>query len=294
MQQQYVTRTERIPVQFPAQHQPFHPGFEWMMVPRPIAEDPTYRPTGKLQGKVAIISGGDSGIGRAVAYAFAKEGANIVIVYLNEHADALETKSRIEQIGRRCLAIASDLGEEQTSQDVVEQTIRQFGRIDIVVNNCAESYPQERITDITSEQLLRVFQSNIFSYFYLTKAALPYLTKGSTIINTASGVAYNGQQGNLDYSTTKGAVVTLTRSLALDLVREGIRVNGVSPGPVWTPIIPSSFPAEQMLSFGYGTPMKRAGQPFELAPAYVYLASDESSYVTGQMIHVNGGMMTGS
>ncbi|WP_216828636.1 SDR family oxidoreductase [Alkalihalobacterium elongatum] len=293
-EQQYVIRTEKIPVQFPPQHQPFHPGFEWLMRPRPISETPTYRTTGRLGGKVAVISGGDSGIGRAVAYAFAKEGANVVIIYLNEHVDALETKQRIEQIGQHCLAIAGDLGQEQISHDVIKRTMQFFGRVDIIVNNCAESYPKERITDITAEQLLRVFQSNIFSYFYLTKAALPYLNRGSSIINTTSAVAYEGQQGNLDYSTTKGATVTFTRSLALDLVNEGIRVNGVSPGPIWTPIIPSSFPAEQMLSFGYGTPMNRAGQPYELAPAYLYLASDESSYVTGQMLHVNGGIRTGS
>ncbi|WP_129726015.1 SDR family oxidoreductase [Ectobacillus funiculus] len=293
-QQQYVIRTEEIPVQFPPQHQPFHPGFEWLMVPRPISEIGTYRAAGKLQGKVAIISGGDSGIGRAVAYAFAKEGANIVIAYLNEHIDALETKQRVEQLGQRCLAIAGDLGQEKTSHQVVQQTLHAFGKIDIIVNNCAESFPKERITEITGEQLLRVFQSNVFSFFYLTKAALPYLRQGSSIINTGSASAYEGQRGNLDYSTSKGAVITFTRSLALDLINDGIRVNGVSPGPVWTPIIPSSFPAEQMMSFGYGAPMKRAGQPYELAPAYVYLASDDSSYVTGQIIHVNGGMRTSS
>lgn len=293
-QQQYVIRTEKIPVQFPPQHQPFHPGVEWLMVPRPISEIGAYRATGKLQEKVAIISGGDSGIGRATAYAFAKEGANIVIAYLNEHVDALETKKRVEQLGQRCLIIAGDLGQEKTSYQVVQQTLHVFGKVDVIVNNCAESYPKERITEITAEQLLRVFQSNVFSYFYLTKAALPYLKQGSSIINTGSAVAYEGQQANLDYSTSKGAIITFTRSLALDLVNDGIRVNGVSPGPIWTPIIPSSFPAEQMMSFGYGTPMKRAGQPYELVPAYVYLASDDSSYVTGQMLHVNGGTRTSS
>ncbi|SFH96427.1 MULTISPECIES: SDR family oxidoreductase [unclassified Bacillus (in: firmicutes)] len=293
-QQQYVIRTEKIPVQFPPQHQPFHPGFEYLMVPRPISESSTYKAAGKLQGKVAIISGGDSGIGRAVAYAFAKEGANIVIAYLNEHMDALETKQRVEQLGQRCLVIAGDLGQEKTSHQVVQQTLYAFGKVDIIVNNCAESFPKERITEITGEQLLRIFQSNVFSFFYLTKAALPYLKQGGSIINTGSASAYEGQQGNLDYATSKGAIITFTRSLALDLINDGIRVNGVSPGPIWTPIIPSSFPAEQMMSFGYGTPMKRAGQPYELAPAYVYLASDDSSYVTGQIIHVNGGMRTSS
>ncbi|WP_227935395.1 SDR family oxidoreductase [Alkalihalobacillus deserti] len=294
MEQQYVIRTEKIPVQFPSQHQPFHPGFEWIMTPRPISENPAYLASGKLQGKVAIISGGDSGIGRATAYAFAKEGANIVIVYLNEHVDALETKQRVEQLGQKCLAIAGDLGQEQTSHEVVDRTLRLFGEVDIIVNNCAESYPKDQLTDISAKQLFRVFQSNVFSYFYLTKAALPYLKQGSSIINTASAVAYEGQRGNLDYSTSKGAIVTFTRSLALDLVSKGIRVNGVAPGPIWTPIIPSSFPAEDMLSFGYSTPMNRAGQPYELAPAYVYLASEDSSYVTGQIIHVNGGLKTSS
>ncbi|GAA0453783.1 SDR family oxidoreductase [Alkalibacillus silvisoli] len=292
--EEFVERTERIPVQFPPQHQPFHPGLEYLMEPRPVSETPYDRPSGKLEGKVAIISGGDSGIGRATAYAFAKEGASIVIVYLNEHVDAQETKERVEQIGKPCLAIAGDLGEEGTSVSVVNQTIDLFGKVDIIVNNCAESYPKERITEITAEQLQRVFRSNVYSYFYLTKAALPYLQSGSSIINTTSGVAYDGQRGNLDYSTTKGANATFTRSLALDLVDEGIRVNGVAPGPIWTPIIPSSFPREQMMTFGYGTPMKRAGQPYELAPAYVYLASDDSTYVTGQMIHVNGGAIMGS
>lgn len=286
--------SEKIPTQFPPQHQPFHPGLEWLMDPRPISETDAYVPSGKLQGKVAIISGGDSGIGRATAYAFAKEGANVVIVYLNEHIDAAQTRQRVEELGQQCIVISGDLGSEETSTYVVQQTLQAFGKIDILVNNCAESYPKERITNISASQLLRVFQSNIFSYFYLTKAVLPYLQQGSSIINTASAVAYEGQKGNLDYSTTKGAVVTFTRSLALDLVSEGIRVNGVAPGPIWTPIIPSSFPAEEMINFGKGTPMKRAGQPFELAPAYVYLASDESSYVTGQVLHVNGGLSTGS
>ncbi|WP_188205936.1 SDR family oxidoreductase [Alkalibacillus aidingensis] len=293
-QDEYVEKVERIPVQFPAQHQKYHPGLEYLMEPRPISESPYVQPTGKLKDKVAIISGGDSGIGRATAYAFAKEGANIVIIYLNEHKDAEQTKQRIEEIGQRCIAIPGDLGQEETSNYVVSQTLSTFGKIDVVVNNCAEAYPQNMLTDITAEQLQRVFQSNVYSYFFLSKAALPYLKAGSSIINTTSAVAYEGQKGNLDYSTSKGANTTFTRSLALDLADYGIRVNGVAPGPVWTPIIPASFPAEDMKTFGYNTPLKRAGQPYELAPAYVYLASDDSNYVTGQIIHVNGGVMTSS
>ncbi|MBB5173721.1 SDR family oxidoreductase [Texcoconibacillus texcoconensis] len=290
----FIVKTEKIPVQFPPQHQPFQPGVEWMMEPRPIAESVHYQGSGKLEGKVAVISGGDSGIGKAVAIAFAKEGAHIVVVYLNEHDDAMETKKRIRQLGKQCLLISGDLGFEETSFYVVNQTMERFGQIDVVVNNCAASYPKDSIREITAEQLYRVFQSNVFSYFFLTKAALPFLKKGSSIINTASEGAYDGHRGNLDYSTTKGANVTFTRSLSLDLVDQGIRVNGVAPGPIWTPLIPSSFPAEDMMTFGYGTPMKRAGQPYELAPAYVYLASEDSRYVTGQIVHVNGGMINGS
>lgn len=292
--QGFILKTERIPIQFPPQHQPFQPGVEWMMVPRPISENTNYKGTGKLKGKVAIISGGDSGIGKAAAIAFAKEGADIVIVYLNEHFDANETKQRINEIGQNCLTIPMDLGYEEASFKVVSQTLNVFGRIDIVVNNCAEAHPKNSITEISPNQLLRTFQTNIFSYFYLVKASIPYLKPGSSIINTTSAVAYEGQKNNLDYSATKGAILTFTRSLALDLIDHKIRVNGVAPGPIWTPLIPSSFPAEQMLSFGYSTPMKRAGQPFELASAYVYLASDESSYVTGQILHINGGMRTES
>lgn len=289
----YITKTEKIPIQFPPQHQPYHPGHEWMMDPKPISEKEDYKASGKLKGKVAIISGGDSGIGRAVAYVFAKEGANIVIPYLNEHQDAHETKQRVEEIGQRCIVISGDLGLEATSNYVVQQTIEAFGKIDILVNNCAMAYPKAKITEISAEQLFRVFHSNVYSYFFLTKAVVPHLKRGSAIINTTSAVAYKGQVGNLDYATSKGANLTFTRALALDLVEDGIRVNGIAPGPIWTPLNPSSFPAEKMMTFGYDTPMKRAGQPYELASAFVYLASDDSSYVTGQIIHVNGGMIVG-
>ncbi|WP_174495159.1 SDR family oxidoreductase [Salirhabdus euzebyi] len=282
------------PKHFPPQHQPIHPGLEALMVPKPKAEDPCYKGTDKLKGKVAIISSGDSGIGKAVAIAFAKEGADIVIAYLNEHIDARNTKGRIEEIGQQCLLVPCDLGSEHNCHDVVDQTLKTFGKLDILVNNCAEAHPKKSITEINAHQLYRVFQTNIFSYFFLTKAALPYLKSGNTIINTTSEVAYNGQEDNIDYAATKGAIVTFTRSLALQLVGQNIRVNGIAPGPIWTPIIPSSFPAEQMTNFGTGTPIGRAGQPYELALAYVYLASSDSSYVTGQVIHVNGGTMTSS
>ncbi len=276
-------------VQFPPQHQPFHPGFEWMMDPKPISDNAEYKGSEKLKDKVAIISGGDSGIGKAAAIAFAKEGADVVIVYLNEEKDANETKQIIESYGRSCLAIASDLRYPENSGYVVEQTLAAFEKINILVNNCAVQYRQESILDITTEQLIHTFQTNIFSFFYLTKAVLPHLKKGDSIINTSSVVAYKGHEKLLDYSTTKGAVVTFTRSLALQLVDKGIRVNGIAPGPIWTPFIPSSFPAEEVMTFGSDNKMGRAGQPFELAPAYVYLASDDSSYVTGETIHINGG-----
>ncbi|WP_078549627.1 SDR family oxidoreductase [Litchfieldia alkalitelluris] len=276
-------------IEFPPQHQPFQPGFEWLMKPRPVSEDPMYKGTGKLQGKVAVITGGDSGIGKAVAIAFAKEGADIVIVYLNEERDATETKNRIERSGRKCLAIAADMRHPDSSQLVVQKTLDTFGKINILVNNCAVQYVQESILDITNEQLVHTFQTNVFSYFYLTKAALPHMKKGDTIINTASIVAYKGHRQLLDYSATKGAVVTFTRTLALQLAEKGIRVNGIAPGPIWTPLIPASFPAEDVMTFGSDTELGRAGQPYELAPAYVYLASGDSSYVTGQIIHINGG-----
>ncbi|MBU9721027.1 MULTISPECIES: SDR family oxidoreductase [Bacillaceae] len=282
------------PMSFYPQHQEHHPGVESMMVPRPIFENPNYHGSGKLDGKVAIISGGDSGIGRAVAIAYAKEGASIVIPYLCEHGDAEETKFRIEQLGQRCLLIPGDLKEESMSKRAIEQTMASFGRIDILVNNHAVQYVQDSILDISAEQLDHTFRTNIYSFFYLTKAALPYMKKGSTIINTTSVTAYKGNVDLIDYSATKGAIVAFTRSLSLSLQKEGIRVNGVAPGPIWTPLIPSSFSAEKVKEFGVDTPMKRPGQPFELAPTYVYLASDDSKYVSGQVLHVNGGEITGS
>ena len=278
-----------VKVQFPPQHQECQPGLEYIMMPRPISNNPYSMGSGKLQGKVAIITGGDSGIGRAIAYAFAKEGADIVINYLNEHEDANFTKKCVEKHGRRCLLIHGDLREEKLSQEIVDKTILTFGKIDILINNCGVQYPKDSILDISSKQLKDTFETNIFTFFYLTKAVLPYLKENSSIINTTSITAFDGKKNLIDYSATKGAITVFTKSLALSLADKKIRVNAVAPGPIWTPLIPSSFSIDEVEMFGTETPLKRAGQPFELAPAYLYLASDDSRYVTGQIIHVNGG-----
>lgn len=279
---------------FPPQYQDVQPGIESIMNPRPIFDNSNYMGCGKLKDKVAIITGGDSGIGRATAVAFAKEGAKIVIVYLYEKEDAEETKEYIEKYGSECLNLEGDISEESFCKEIVERTIERFGKVDILVNNAGVQFPQKSIEDITAEQLELTFKVNVFSMFYLTKAALPYLKRGSSIINTTSVTAYQGHKELIDYSATKGAITAFTRSLSQSLVDKGIRVNGVAPGPIWTPLIVSSFSSEEVATFGSDTPMKRAGEPYELAPAYVYLASDDSSYVTGQVIHVNGGTMVES
>ncbi|MEC1614935.1 SDR family oxidoreductase [Bacillus mojavensis] len=271
----------------PPQHQDQQPGFEYLMDPRPVFDKP--KKAKKLAGKTAIITGGDSGIGRAVSVLFAKEGANVVIVYLNEHQDAEETKEYVEKEGVKCLLIAGDVGDEAFCNEVVRQASQALSTIDILVNNAAEQHVQPSIEKITSHQLIRTFQTNIFSMFYLTKAVLPHLKKGSSIINTASITAYKGNKTLIDYSATKGAIVTFTRSLSQSLVQQGIRVNAVAPGPIWTPLIPASFAAKDVEVFGSDVPMERPGQPVEVAPSYLYLASDDSAYVTGQTIHVNGG-----
>lgn len=283
------------PIAFPPQHQSCQPGLESLMSPRPISEDPAYRGSCKLDGKIAIVTGGDSGIGKAAAIAFAKEGADLVIPYLYETSDAEVTKQRIESFGRRCLLIKTDLRHKKNCEAVVNETIACFGKLDVLVNNHGVQYVQRSILNITEEQLHHTYQTNIFSFFFMIQAALPHLKSGASIINTASITAYDGSKELIDYSSTKGAIVSLTRSLALSLVEQGIRVNSVAPGPVWTPLIPSSFSAEEVAVFGTDSPMKRAAQPYELASAYVYLASSiDSSYVTGQAIHVNGGQMVTS
>ncbi|MBH9966409.1 SDR family oxidoreductase [[Bacillus] enclensis] len=274
---------------FPPQHQNHQPGTIDEMNPQPIHTDQNYKGSGKLDGKVALITGGDSGIGRSVAWYFAREGAHVAISYLDEHEDANKTKELVEAEGVQCMLLAGDIGSETFCKDLINKVISQFGRLDVLVNNAAEQHPQDGLENISSEQLERTFRTNVFSMFHLTKSALPHLKKGASIINTASITAYKGNKDLIDYSSTKGAIVSFTRSLAENIASKGIRVNGVAPGPIWTPLIPSTFNADKVSQFGANTPMGRAGQPFELAPAYVYLASDDSSYVSGQMIHINGG-----
>lgn len=280
---------ENYPTEQPPQQQDHRPGIESEMTPRPVAEDPSYHGSGKLSGKVALITGGDSGIGRAVAIAFAKEGADSLISYLNEHDDARETVRLVEEHGRRALAVPGDIGQESFCRELVEKTVQEFGHLDILVNNAAEQHPQESIEDITEQQLERTFRTNIFAMFFLTRAALPHLKERSTIVNTTSVTAFRGSPKLLDYSSTKGAIVAFTRSLALSLAEKGIRVNSVAPGPIWTPLIPSTFPPEKVANFGKDTALGRAGQPEEVANCFVFLASDDSSYITGQTLHPNGG-----
>ena len=259
------------------------------MKPAPIFENPNYVTSNKLKDKVVIISGGDSGIGRAISVLFAKEGADIVINYLNEHEDANYTKKIIEECGRKCLLISGDLRDENLSSYIVDTTLKTFGKIDVLINNCGIQFPQNSILDISSKQLKDTFETNFFTFFYLTRAVLPHLKANSSIINTTSITAFTGNEKLIDYSATKGAITTFTKSLALSLANQSIRVNAVSPGPIWTPLIPSSFNRQEVEIFGTKTPLGRAGQPFELAPAYLYLASDDSGFMTGQIIHVNGG-----
>lgn len=277
-----------MPKQVPPQHQNRQPGIEQEMTPRPIydTEDPGL---GRLEGKVAIITGGDSGIGRAIAIMYAKEGADVSIVYLDEHEDAEETAKEIRKYGKEALLIATDISLEANCRHAVERTLEKFGHLHIVVNNAAVQYEQKDIQEITAEQLEYTFRVNIFSYFYMAKFAAHYLKEGSSIINTASVTAYKGNETLIDYSSTKGAIVSFTRSLSQSLIKKGIRVNAVAPGPVWTPLIPSSFNEEKVSKFGQDIPMERAAQPVEIAPCYVFLASKEGAFITGQVLHPNGG-----
>ncbi|SFN88964.1 NAD(P)-dependent dehydrogenase, short-chain alcohol dehydrogenase family [Chitinophaga sp. YR627] len=272
----------------PEQEQPRQPGIESEMDPKPVFEKKDV-PVGKLMDKVAIITGGDSGIGRAVAVAFASEGADVVIAYFDEHEDAALTQKHVQEYGRKAVLVPGDVTDEKHCAAIVEKAVETFGRLDIVVNNAAVQYPQKNLEDITAEQLQKTFATNIFSQFYLTKAALPHLREGAAIINTTSVTAYRGSAHLIDYSSTKGAIVSFTRSLASTLAEKKIRVNAVAPGPIWTPLIPATFDAEHVKSFGSDVPLKRAGEPVEVASSYVFLASNDSSYMTGQVLHPNGG-----
>ena len=285
--------TVEMPEKIPAQHQERQPGIESKMEPRPLYDndEPGYN---RLNGKVAIITGGDSGIGRSVAIQFAKEGCDVAIVYLDEHNDARETAEAVKTYGKEALLIPTDISQEVNCKFVVEKTLERFGHLHILVNNAAVQYEQQDIQDISAQQLEYTFKVNIFSFFYLSKYAIPHLKEGSSIINTSSVNAYKGNQALMDYSATKGAIVSFTRSLSQSLVKKGIRVNAVAPGPVWTPLIPASFNEEKVSQFGKDIPMERPAQPVEIAPCYVFLASREGAFITGQVLHPNGGSIVSS
>jgi NAD(P)-dependent dehydrogenase (short-subunit alcohol dehydrogenase family) len=265
------------------------PGKESKMSPAPVYDNPERPGSRRLSNKIAFITGGDSGIGRAVAVLFAKEGADIAIVYLNEHEDAKEVKDEVESYGGQCLLIPGDISKEAFCKKAVSNAIKVFGRIDLLVNNAAIHYESKSLQEISTEQLLKTFSTNIFSMFWITKAVLPYMKKGSSIVNTTSVTAYRGSPGLIDYASTKAAIVGFTRSLSTNLIEKGIRVNAVAPGPIWTPLIASSFKPAKVAKHGSAAPMKRAGEPVEVAPAYLFLVSDDASYITGQVIHPNGG-----
>lgn len=270
------------------------PGSQEKMTPEPEIIRKDYKGSGKLEGKVALITGGDSGIGRSVAVHFAREGADVVIVYLKEHQDAQKTRELVETEGRECLLISGDIGDKGFCRDVVRRTIDEFGKLNILVNNAAEQHPEKSLEDMDLDVMERTFRTNIFSMFYLTKEALKHMQKGDAIINNTSVTAYRGSEHLIDYSSTKGAITSFTRSLGKNLAEEGIRVNGVAPGPIWTPLIPSTFDEEKVASFGKDVPLGRAGHPSEVAPAFVFLASEDASYFSSQILHPNGGEVVNS
>jgi NAD(P)-dependent dehydrogenase (short-subunit alcohol dehydrogenase family) len=285
---------EQKTVTRPPQQQKEQPGREDLMRPRPESGARRYKAAGKLEGKTALITGGDSGIGRSVAVMFAKEGADVAIVYLNEHRDADETRRLVEAEGRRCLTLAGDVARSAFCEEAVQRTVRELGKLDILVNNAAEQHVQQKIDDISEEQLRRTFETNFFGYFLMVKAALKHMKEDAAIVNTTSVTAFRGSPHLLDYSSTKGAIVAFTRSLAKALAKRRIRVNAVAPGPIWTPLIPATFPPDKVQEFGADVPLGRPGEPDEVAPCFVFLASDDSSYMTGQILHPNGGEIVGS
>jgi len=281
--------TQKYPQQQPPQHQDQKPGHQSAMQPKPLIDDPDYQASGKLKDKVALITGGDSGIGAATAILFAREGADVAVVYLNEHEDAQQVKQTVEQYGRKCQLIPADITKRSSAEFIVTQLIENYGKLDLLVNNAGEHWESQSLLDLDLDQMEKTFQTNVFSMFYLTKAALPHLKEGSAIINTTSVTAFKGSGHLLDYSATKGAIETFTYSLSQQLAEKGIRVNAVAPGPIWTPLITATFSPEDVEKFGQNVPMHRAGQPWEVATCFLFLASKDSSYMTGQVLHPNGG-----
>lgn len=289
----YGLKCNTFKVKYPPQEQDVQPGMEYLMTPRPIFNNYNYKASGKLQGKVAIITGGDSGIGRAVAVAYVKEGAKVVIAYLNEHRDAEETKQILDSLGGESLFLAGDIKDKNFCDYIVRETIGRFGKIDILINNAGVQYQQKSLLDICDEQFDETMKTNVYGMFYLTRSALAYMKPGSNIINLSSVTTFYGEPELIDYVTTKGAIVGFTRSLATNLADKNIRVNAVAPGYFWTPLQPACWEAEKIPTLGADAPMKRAGETYEIAPLFVYLASDDASYVTGQVMHINGGLFKG-